>query len=136
MVLEVQNEATGSARKPGSELNGQHLPVQYEFWQPRIGLHMKPSRGTGPLLEKCVDTAKKALKKAKTLPAGFNDDHGSNLEWGRTRGHVATDEVFETAVPYSLWAPSRPCRSKEIIFTSPTTEWQHQWQSRIDDSAS
>ena len=54
-----------------AELNGEALPVQHEFRQLGVGVRTTITKGTGPLLEARMDSAKQALRKVRTLPVGF-----------------------------------------------------------------
>ena len=68
--------ATSKARrKPEAleaTLDGVQMPVQQEFRQLGIGVRTVPRRGTGPLLQRRIEEAKKAPKKTRTIPGGVD----------------------------------------------------------------
>ena len=82
-------------------------------------------RGSGPLLQRRFEEAKKAPKKSCTIPGGFD------------RKAIVADVIFvaaaffgveladmfnrhasgvESSIVGAIWAPSRPCTAKVIVF--------------------
>ena len=115
----------GPAQPLRAELDGEQLPVQCEFRQLGVGVRTTPKRGTWPLMEKRMESAKKALRKAGMLPVGFEGRalvvavmilaaglYGAELADVTTRHAMG----LEAAVLHMLWGPTRPCRAKEIVF--------------------
>ena len=134
MVFGVERATGGAAQPLRTELNGESLPVQHEFRQLGVGVRTKPKRGTGPMLADRIESVKKALRKARMLPVGFE---GRALIvvvmilpaglYGIELADVARKHAIalETAVLHMLWGPTRPCRAKEIVFALlvPDTGW-------------
>ena len=125
MVLGAGRVAGGSAQPLRAELDGEQLPVQCEFRQLGVGVRTTPKRGTGPLMEKRMESAKKALRKARMLPVGFEGRalivavmilaaglYGAELADVTMRHAMG----LEVAVLHMLWGPTRPCRAKEMVF--------------------
>ena len=116
----------GTAAPPlRAELNGEALPVQHEFRKLGVGVRTTVTKGTGPLLETGMDSAKQALLKVRTLPVGFEGRaiivavmvlaaglYGVELAEAGLK-HIAG---LDAAVMHALWGTSRPCRPKEIVF--------------------
>ena len=99
--------------------------MQHEFRQLGVGVRTTITKGTGPLLEARMDSAKQALRKVRTLPVGFEGRaiivavmvlaaglYGVELAEAGLKHIVGMD----TAVMHALWGTSRPCRAKEIVF--------------------
>ena len=121
----VQHTARGTGKAQDVELNGETLPHDHEFRQLGIGMRMHPKRGTGPLLTKRVQEAQTALKKSRSLPLGFDGRASLAIMmiiaaalYGVELADISkrTAAALESTVMYALWGPSRPCRSKEIVF--------------------
>ena len=120
--------ATNSARrKPEAleaTLDGVLMPVQ-RFRQLEVGVRTVPRRGTGPLLQRCIREGKPALKKARTLPGGF--DRKATVAavmivaaalFGVELADISLRHVssLETAIMIVIWGPSRRCKAKELVF--------------------
>ena len=121
--------ATSSTRKKpealAATLDGVQIPVKQEFRQLGIGVRTVPTKGTGPLLKSRIDEGKKALKKTRTMPGGF--DRKATVAavmivaaslYGVELADVSQKDLnsMETAIMTAIWGPSRPCRAKEIVF--------------------
>ena len=116
-------------RKPEpleATLDGVQMPVQQGFRQLAVGVRTMPRRGTGPLLQCRVGEAKKALKKTRTIPGGF--DRKATVAavmivaaalFGVELADISRRDAsgLESAIMGAIWGPSRPCRAKEIVFT-------------------
>ena len=125
MLFGVQGPRGTAAPPLRVELNGEALPVQHEFRQLCVGVRTTITKGTGPLLEARMDSAKQALRKVRTLPVGFEGRaiivavmvlaaglYGVELAEAGLK-HIAG---LDTAVMHALWGTSMPCRAKEIVF--------------------
>ena len=125
MVFGV-GRVTGSSAQPlQAELDGEQLPVQREFRQLGVGVRTTPKRGTGPLLQKRMESTKKALRKARMLPVGFKGRALIVAVMILAAGLYGAELVDVTmkramglaaAVLHMLRGPTRPCRAKEIVF--------------------
>ena len=125
MVFGVGQVMGRSAQPLRAELDGEQLPVQREFRQLGMGVRTAPKRGTGPLMEKRMESAKKALRKARMLPVGFEGRAlivavmilAAGL-YGAELADVTMKHAMglEAAVLHILWGPTKPCRAKEIVF--------------------
>ena len=72
----VAFEAAHSARKQPATLkatlDGVQIPTQQEFRELGVGVRTVLRRGTCPLLQKHIAEGKKALRKTRTIPGGFD----------------------------------------------------------------
>ena len=84
-----------------------------------------PQRGTGPLLQTHIAEGKKALRKTRTIPGGF--DRKATVAavmivaatlFGVEVADIAQRDIHspETAIMTAIWGPNRPCRVKEVVF--------------------
>ena len=85
-----------------------------------------PRRGTGPLLQRRIGEAKKALKKTRTILGGFDRKATVAAIMITTAALFAVEladisqrdaSSLESAIMGAIWGPSRPCGAKEIVFT-------------------
>ena len=106
-------------------LDGVRMPAQQEFRRLGVGVRTMPRRGTGPLLQRRIGEAKKALKKTRTIPGCFDRKATvaavmiiaaalfrvelADISWRDTSN-------LESAIMGAIWGPSRPYRTKEIVF--------------------
>ena len=96
MLFGVRGPQGTNAPPLQAELNGEALPVQHEFRQLGVGVRTTITKGTRPLLEARMDSAKQALRKVRTLPVGFEGrcgghSPGGGAVWGgRPEAHCGT----------------------------------------------
>ena len=116
-------------RKPQpleATLDGVQMPAHQEFRRLGVGVRTMPRRGTGPVLQRRVGEAKKALKKTRTIPGGFNRKATvaaiiiiAAALFGVELADISQRDAssLESAIMGAIWGPSRPCRAKEIVST-------------------
>ena len=85
-----------------------------------------PRRVTGPLLQLRIGEAKKALKKTRTIPGGFDRKAmvAAIMIVAAVLFRVELADIsrrdassLESAIMGAIWGPSMPCRAKDIVFT-------------------
>ena len=125
LTFSVQHRARGTLEGLKVELNNETLPQQHEPTQPGIGVRMRPRKGMGTLLEKRVTEAQKAPRKSRSPPLGFGGRAAKAAVmiiaaalYGVELADISkkTAAALEATAMHALWGPSRPCRSKEIVF--------------------
>ena len=101
------------------------MPVQQEFRELGIGVRTVSRRGTSPLVQRRIEEAKKAPKKTRTIPGGFDRKATVAIVmiiaatlFGVQLGDISQRDSggLESAIMGAIWGPSRPCRAKEIVF--------------------
>ena len=70
LAFSATNKVRRKLEPPEATLDRVQMPFQQDFRQLGVGVRTLPQRGTGPLLERRVGEAKKALKKTRTIPGG------------------------------------------------------------------
>ena len=102
------------------------MPVQQEFQQLGLRVPMMPRRGTGPLLQRRIGEAKKALKKTRTIPGSFNRKATvaavmivAAALFGVEPADISSRDgsSLESAIMGAIWGPSSPCMAKKIVST-------------------
>ena len=125
LAFSATNSASGKPEAIEAALDGVLMPVQQEFRQLGVGVRTVPRRGTGPLLQRRIGEGKTALKKARTLPVGF--DRKATVAavmivaatlFGVELADISLRDIssLETAIMIAMWGPSRPCTAKELVF--------------------
>ena len=85
-----------------------------------------PRRGTGAVLQCRIEEAKKAPKKTRTIPGGFDRKAtvAAVMIVAAARFRMEPADIsrmdassLESSIMGAILGPSRPCRAKEIIFS-------------------
>ena len=138
LAFSATNSARGKPEALEATLDGVLMPVQEEFRQLGVGVRTVPRRGTGPPLQRRIREGKTALKKARTLPGGF--DRKATVAaimivaaalFGVALADISLRDVssLETTIMTAIWAPAGPAgrRNWSSRYCCRVTEWSPLW---------